>query len=143
MKMAYLFMKFDFEEFNKGKLYMVKEAREKYAWDNKERKETDEYEGVQLKLEIKQDTYKYPTKDGDVEGLNLNEELTVIVEDGKIDDYKSLVTEGFSAPIPVEIVDWTDVTYFDRKGTNATLRVTGDVKEANQSTTTSTVTSSY
>lgn len=143
MKMAYLFMKFDFEEFNKGKLYMVKEAREKYAWDNKERKETDEYEGVQLKLEIKQDTYKYPTKDGEVEGLNLNEELTVIVEDGKLDDYKLLVTEGFSAPIPVEIVDWTDVVYFDRKGTNATLRVTGNVKEANQSTTTSTITSSY
>ncbi|MBT2894548.1 hypothetical protein, partial [Streptomyces sp. McG2] len=106
-------------------------------------KETDDYEGVQLKLEIKQDKYKYPTKDGEVEGLNMNEELTVIVEDGNLDDYKSLVTEGFSAPIPVEIVDWTDVVYFDRKGTNATLRVTGDVKEANQSTTTSTTTSSF
>ncbi|MDH9858321.1 hypothetical protein PYO76_12005, partial [Staphylococcus epidermidis] len=68
MKMAYLFMKFDFEEFNKGKMYMIKEAREKYVWDSKERKETDEYEGVQLKLEIKQDTYKYPSKNGEVEG---------------------------------------------------------------------------
>ncbi|WP_186300997.1 hypothetical protein, partial [Staphylococcus aureus] len=77
------------------------------------------------------------------EGLNLNEEVTVIVKDGNIDDYKSLVTEGFSAPIPVEIVDCKDVDYFERKGANSTLRVFGDVKEANQSTTTSTTTSSF
>lgn len=30
MKMTYLFQKFDFEEFNKGKLYMVKDINEKY-----------------------------------------------------------------------------------------------------------------
>lgn len=143
MKMSYLFMKFDFEEFNKGKLYMVKDAREKYVWDSKERKETDEYEGVQLKLEIKQDTYKYPSKDGEVEGVNLNEEVTVIVKDGNIDDYKSLVTEGFSAPIPVEISEWDEVDYFERKGSNSTLRVTGDVKEATQSNTTSSMTSEF
>lgn len=135
MKMSYLFMKFDFEEFNQGKLYMVKEAKEKYVWDSQKRQETDEYEGVQLKLEIKQDTYKYPTKDGDVEGLNMNEEVTVLIEQAKLDDYKNLVTQGFSAPIPVEIVDWTDVQYFERKGGNNTLKVVGDVKESNQSQT--------
>lgn len=144
MKMSYLFMKFDFEEFNKGKLYMVKEAKEKYAWDSKERKETDEYEGVQLKLEIKQDDYEYPTKKGNVKGVNLNEEVTVIVEDGDLDDYKSLVTEGFATPKPVEIVDYTDVVYFDGgKGSNSTLRVTGDVKEVSQSTSTSNMSSRF
>jgi len=128
-------MKFDFEEFNQGKLYMVKEAKEKYVWDSQKRQETDEYEGVQLKLEIKQDTYKYPTKDGNVEGLNMNEEVTVLIEQAKLDDYKNLVTQGFSAPIPVEIVDWTDAQYFERKGGNNTLKVVGDVKESNQSQT--------
>lgn len=46
MKMTYLFQKFDFDEFNKGKLYMVKDINEKYEWDSQKREETDNYIGA-------------------------------------------------------------------------------------------------
>ena len=103
MKMTYLFQKFDFDEFNKGKLYMVKDINEKYEWDSEKREETDNYIGVKLILEIREDKYKYPTKNGEVEGINLNETFQVIIEDAKLKDYEHLKTSGFEAPKPVEV----------------------------------------
>lgn len=126
MKMAYLFKKFDFDEFNKGKLYMVKEAKEKYKWDREKMKETDEYEGVQLILEIKQDDYEYETKDGIVTGVNLNEEFQVLIPDGKIEDYEKLVARGFEAPVPVKVEGIQNAELFESKGKKPVLKVWAD-----------------
>ena len=131
MNMGYLFMQFNFEEFNKGKLYAVKKAEEKYEWDSVKKEQTNVYEGVKLTLEIKQDDYVYPTKDGDTKGINQGEELTVLVKGKDVDvrDYQNLVTTGFEMPIPVEIIDVEEVSYFTPKNKKPVLRVTADVRE--------------
>ncbi len=130
MKMTYLFQKFDFDEFNKGKLYMVKDINEKYEWDSEKRQETDNYIGVKLILEIREDKYKYPTKNGEVEGINLNETFQVIVEDAKLEDYEHLKTSGFEAPKPVEVFNVIESKYFGgSKNGKDSLQVFGDVRE--------------
>lgn len=136
MKMDYLYMKFDFDEFAEGKRFMAKSAKEKYVWDKEERKETNEYEGVQMVLEVKEDNYEYDTKDGVKTGLNLNEEFVVLIKGAKLEDYQDLVTQGFDMPKPVKVEDIEEVQYFGAtKNRTSSLKVVGDVvREENANT---------
>ena len=102
---GYLFEVFDFDQFKKEKCFITISADDKYKWDSDKKEVTDEWEGVEVVVEVAEDNYDYSTDDDTEEiGLNLGTRFSVIIPDGDLEDIrKKYIVSRLSAPVLVDI----------------------------------------
>jgi hypothetical protein len=129
IRKAYMFDLFDFEEFSKGKVFLAVNAKDKYKWDKVNKRETDEWEGVLVEVEIIEDNYDY-AKSGQpsLTGINENIRFDVLIKDGNLDEIlEKYVPSRLEKPVPIKIKsDMSRLSSFgDSNG--GTLRVYGDI----------------
>lgn len=130
---GYLFEVFDFEEFSKEKRFITISAEDKYKWDSEKREVTDEWEGVEVIVEVAEDNYDYSTDDDTEEiGLNLGTRFSVIIPDGNLEDIrKNYIVSRLSQPV---LIDINAESSFIRKQKNrqtGTLTVIGTISKDN------------
>lgn len=134
IRKAYMFNLFDFEEFSKDKVFLAVNAKDKYKWDKVNRRETDEWQGVLVEVEIIEDNYDY-AKSGQppLTGINENIRFDVLIKDGNLDEIvKKYVPSRLAKPVPIKIKsDRAKLSSFgDDNG--GTLRVYGDIFTENE-----------
>lgn len=130
---GYLFEVFDFEEFRKGKRFITISAEDKYKWDSDKREVTDEWEGVEVIVEVAEDNYDYSTDDETEEiGLNLGTRFSVIIPDGDLEDIrKKYIVSRLQAPVLVDISVESAFMRKQKGRTAGALTVIGKISKDN------------